>query len=89
MTAILHSRESKLQAISLFEEILRTFMYHGMKPIDIANLTNHRDWMRRQPADLKANCKLETFPATQTTRITLDLSFAPDVKPFSKNPQQA
>ena len=83
MTTLLHTREQKLKAIALYEEIAKTFLFHGMKPADIAGVLTHRDWMRRQSGDLRANCKLETFPAIRSTRITLELSFVEELPPFT------
>lgn len=85
MTALLTTRQDKEQAIALLQSLLNHFIYHGVSPADRGGITLHLEWMHRQTADLKANCRLETFPATQTTRIVLDLSFAPEVKPFEQH----
>lgn len=87
MTALLTTRADKDRALVLVASIMEQFLFHGLKPIDISALAQHMTWMRAQPAELKVNAKFETFPATQTTRIILDLSFAAEVKPFTKDIQ--
>lgn len=85
MTSVLTSREDKERALFTIGKLLEQFFFHGLKPADIAAVAEHYTWLKRQPAPLSVNARLETFPATSTTRLTLDLSFAPDVKPFTQN----
>lgn len=85
MTSILTSREDKDRALFTIGKLLEQFFFHGMAPKDIAAVAEHYAWMKRQAAPLNVNARLETFPATATTRLTLDLSFVPDVKPFTQN----
>lgn len=86
MTSLLTTRADKDRALHTIAAVFEQFLFHGLAPRDIAKIAEHFTWMREQADDLKVNARLETFPETQTTRITLDLSFAAEVAPF-KVPQ--
>lgn len=85
MTVILHTKPDKEKAIKIIELLIAHFMYHGLRKADTDAVSAHLDWMERQTDDLRVNAKIETQPETQTTKITLELSFAPEIKPFEKN----
>lgn len=74
MTLILRNRLHKAQAISLLQHVLEQLLL-PCKAAAAEPVIEHLNWMRRQSPDLNINCKLETVPELQITRITIEASF--------------
>lgn len=77
MTAILGAKADKEAAINLLEHILHGFVMNGLNYSQAQGVLEHMSWLHRQTADLNVNCKLETVPELQMTRVTLEYSFLP------------
>lgn len=75
MTTILRTRQDKERSIQLIADAIARFIYPGISPQAQAGVSQHIQWMQRQPADLHVTCRLETRPVTQTTRLIIDASF--------------
>lgn len=85
MTVVLGKRTDKEASFAAVARCLELFVLPGVSPADAAMITQHFTWLSCKTADLRVNARLETFPETQTTRIVLELSFAPELKPFVTN----
>lgn len=77
MTAILGSRADKEASINMLEHILSAFVMNGLTHAQKQGIIEHMAWMHRQKPDLNVNCKLETVPELQMTRVVLEYSFLP------------
>lgn len=77
MTAIIGAKADKDAAINLLEHILHGFVMNGLTHEQGQAVLQHMGWMHRQEEDLKVNCKLETVPELQMTRVVLEYSFLP------------
>ena len=77
MTAIIASRADKTRSINLLEEIISRFVLTGIKPDQAFAVGQHMAWLHKHPNDLYVNCKLETVPELQLTRVVLEYSFLP------------
>lgn len=82
MTTLFKTRNDKEKALNNFEEALKLFVLNGISPSNQGLVLSHLESMKSNPNPLNTTCKLETFPETQITRITIDYSFAPSIKPF-------
>lgn len=77
MTAIIGSKQDKDRSISLLEEIVSRFVLNGVKAEQARSIGEHFAWLYKNPNDLNVNCKLETVPELQMTRVVLEYSFLP------------
>lgn len=84
MTAIIADKADKAESIVLLGEILRRFVINGVTHAQREAITEHMRWLDQQPADLNVNCKLETVPELQMTRVVLEYSFLPIPKMETK-----
>lgn len=77
MTSVIRAKHDKERSITILQDVLARFMYDGMSNEDLSLVLEHMTWMRRQLTDMNVNCKLETVPELQLTRITLEIAFQP------------
>ena len=77
MTAVIGNKQDKTRSIALLEEIITRFVLAGVKPDQAFAIGQHMTWLHKHPADLHVNCKLETVPELQLTRVVLEYSFLP------------
>lgn len=77
MTAILGAKADKSKAIDILENILHSFVTSGLAPLQAEGVRQHLLYLRNQTPDLNVNCKLETVPELQMTRVVLEYSFLP------------
>lgn len=77
MTAIIGNKADKEKSINLLEHILHLFVMNGLNREQNSAVLQHMAYMHKEPADLNVNCKLETVPELQMTRVVLEYSFLP------------
>lgn len=75
MTISLSGRESKEEVITLLRKILQATMFPHLRMDQRESLIEHFAWMVAQKGDLQVNCRLETVPELQSTRVVLELGF--------------
>ena len=61
--------------MDLIRRNLQLFLFRGIAQPAREAILSHLEWMTRQKEVLNCTCKLETKPDTQTTIVTLELSF--------------
>jgi len=70
---------AKTDAITLIKTICSLLLFPRTIPAQKQAIVEHVQWMERQTDRLDVACRLETFPATRTTRITIDVTFGGEV----------
>ena len=75
MPQSLTTRHDKFATLADIERILDRHICVGLRPDQRAQVREHLARLRAQPGTLYVNCKLETLPALNSTRIHLELSY--------------
>ena len=75
MTQILSTKSDKSEVVDSLRKLLQLVTFPFIGEANRSAILQHFDWMKRQPGNLYNNCKIETVPELQLTRITLELSF--------------
>ncbi len=84
MTQTIGAKQDKTASLDLLEQILRRFILNGVYHNVASAIDEHVAWLQKNPADLNVNCKLETVPELQLTRVILEYSFLP-IPPLKSN----
>ncbi len=84
MTAIIGNKQDKTRSLDILSEIIQKFVVNGLTHEQAEGVALHMAWLRQQTADLNVNCKLETVPELQLTRVVLEYSFLP-IPPLKSN----
>lgn len=66
--------KDKDRSIYSLDQVLRLFLFPGLPQTNIDLVRQHLSWMQRQ-GDMRVKCRLETLPASKSTRIVLDIDF--------------
>jgi hypothetical protein len=66
---------------AIFQDIFQSFIYPKVPPEQRGDLETHLAWMMAQP-ETYINTKVESHPAFEMTRITLEISHKP-IPPIS------
>jgi hypothetical protein len=66
------SRYNKTEALAIISTLLERIMFPFSKPNDTAAIMAHMDFLRGLES-FDTTCQIQTFPDTQTTRITIDI----------------
>lgn len=75
MTLTLSTKSDKSEVIDTIRRVLQLVTFPFVGQAQREAILQHFDWMKRQSGDLYNNCKIETVPELQLTRITIELSF--------------
>lgn len=76
---IIFSGTDKRRIIGLLRTNLHALIFHGVSENTRQVIESHLLWMESQSNNLQVDCRLETFPATQTTEIKITASFREEV----------
>lgn len=75
MTITLSGRESKEEVVTLIRKLMQAVIFPHLRIDERELLIEHFAWMMRQGEDMRINCRLQTIPELQLTRIIVEAGF--------------